>query len=116
MDFDTQTNGDNGGSSSGGGGTPPATPGDEFNFSDPFQSFVRATRSVLLQPVGFFSDLMRGGDIFSPAVFALIWYEIAAVLGGLISLAFGSVSVLSTGGTGEQAAGSPRRSVDSPSG
>ena len=78
---------------------------DEFDYKNPIQSFIAATRRVLLQPSGFFRDMNTRGDWINPAVFALVWYTIAAVIGGLISLIFGSVMSLGSGSAGDQAAG-----------
>ncbi len=47
----------------------------------------------------------RRGDWINPIVFALVWYMIAAVIGGLIGLIFGSFMSLGSGGAGDQAAG-----------
>ena len=42
---------------------------------------------VVLQPVGFFAGLPRRGSLLNPLVFALICTEIAAIFGGILSLA-----------------------------
>ena len=60
--------------------------GGEFNLSDPIGSFVDTVRGVVLDPVGFFRGIARQGNFVNPAVFALICYEISAILGGLISV------------------------------
>lgn len=73
--------------------------------SDPVGSFTAAARRVLLESVGFFRSLARQGDWTGPIVFALICYEVYAVLAGLIGLVFGGISSFDAGGAGEQAAG-----------
>src|SRR5215203_3040824 len=41
------------------------------------------------KPVSFFAGLPRSGNFINPLVFALICYEISAILGGLLGLAGG---------------------------
>lgn len=53
---------------------------------DPVQSFITAVRSVVTAPVGFFSSIRREGDLVNPLIFAIICYEVAAILGGLLGL------------------------------
>ncbi|MDQ3966338.1 MAG: YIP1 family protein [Actinomycetota bacterium] len=60
-------------------------PGD-YNLSDPINSFVDVVRWVVLQTVGFFARLPRSGNFVNPLVFALICFEISAILGGLLGL------------------------------
>jgi len=50
------------------------------------QSFVEAVRSVVTAPVGFFRGIIGHGDLVNPLIFAIICYEIAAILGGLLAL------------------------------
>jgi hypothetical protein len=97
VDFNTGTGGtgDSGGSPREPGGTPPprtsgVVTGAEFNYQDPVQSFISTVRSVVLQPASFFSGILRQGDFINPLIFAIICYEVAAILGGLIALAFGN--------------------------
>jgi hypothetical protein len=63
------------------------TSGGDYNLSNPVESFADVVRRVVLQPVGFFAGLPRRGSLLNPLVFALICTEIAAILGGLLSLA-----------------------------
>ncbi|MEJ7815461.1 MAG: YIP1 family protein [Rubrobacter sp.] len=111
MDFNTGS-GDSGGSGRsprGPGGAPPRVSGGgsgvEFNFSDPVGSFIAAARGVLLGAANFFRSIARQGDIASPIVFALICYEVYAILAGILSLLFGGITSFGTGSAGEQAAG-----------
>ena len=93
MDFNTGSGGTSGagGSSQGPGGAPPrvsgGASGGEFNYQDPVQSFINTVRNVLTAPVGFFRGIRRQGDLVNPLIFAIICYEVSAILGGLISLA-----------------------------
>ena len=91
VDFNT------GSGSSGGSGSSPGGPGGaprvsggaaggEFNYSDPVQSFINAVRNVVTAPVGFFRGIRRQGDFVNPLIFAIICYEVSAILGGLLSL------------------------------
>jgi hypothetical protein len=91
VDFNTES-----GSSRGSGGSPrgPGGPprvsggasGAEFDYSDPVQSFINAVRGVITAPVGFFRSIRREGDFVNPLIFAIICYEVSAILGGLLSL------------------------------
>lgn len=111
MEFETGGRPDPSGSGGSGGGTgtrPPgmsASAGNEFDYRDPVGTFVGATRGVLTQPVDFFRGMARQGDFLNPALYALICYEIYAVLGGIIGLVFGSIGSFGAGTAGEQAAG-----------
>ena len=93
MDFNTESgsSGGSGGSSGGPGGTRPRVSGGasnvEFDFSDPVQSFINAVRSVVTAPADFFRGIRRQGDFVNPLIFAIICYEVSAILGGLLSLA-----------------------------
>ena len=82
-----------------------ASGGGEFDYRDPVGTFVKATRGVLTRPADFFRGLARGGDYLSPVFFAVICYEIYAVLAGIISLLFGGIASIGSGTAGEQAAG-----------
>lgn len=66
--------------------------GDEsgFDLSDPVNSFLETVRGVVAQPSNFFSGLPRGGDFLSPLLFAVICYEVAAIMGGFIALGNGT--------------------------
>ncbi len=91
MDFNTGSDGGtgSGGSSRGPGGPPRVsggTSGGEFDYSDPVQSFINAVRNVVTAPVGFFRGIRREGDFVNPLIFAIICYEVSAILGGLLSL------------------------------
>jgi hypothetical protein len=63
------------------------TSGGDYDLSNPVESFADVVRRVVLQPVGFFAGLPRRGSLLNPLVFALICTEIAAILGGILSLA-----------------------------
>ncbi len=63
------------------------TSGADYDLSNPVESFADVVRRVVLQPVGFFAGLPRRGSLLNPLVFALICTEIAAILGGILSLA-----------------------------
>ncbi len=97
MDFNTGTGGtgDSGGSPREPGGVPPprtsgVAAGAEFNYQDPVQSFISTVQRVVLQPVDFYRGIRRRGDFLNPLIFAIICYEVSAILGGLIALAFGN--------------------------
>jgi hypothetical protein len=89
MDFNTGTGGT--GSS---GEPPPQRSGGpsrsaaavEFNYGDPVQSFIATVQAVVLRPVEFFRGILRQGDLINPLIFAIICYEVAAILGGLLRL------------------------------
>jgi hypothetical protein len=89
MDFNTGTGG-TGGSPSGPTGPPPRTSGvaagGEFDYRDPVQSFTSTVQRVVLQPADFFRGILRRGDFLNPLIFALICYEIYAILGGILRL------------------------------
>jgi hypothetical protein len=63
------------------------TSGADYDLSNPLESFADVVRRVVLQPVGFFAGLPRRGSLLNPLVFALICTEIAAIVGGILSLA-----------------------------
>jgi hypothetical protein len=91
VDFNTGSGGSGGSDRSPGGpGGPPrvsgSTSGGEFNYQDPVQSFLNAVRGVVTAPVSFFRGIRREGDFVNPLIFAIICYEVAAILGGLLSL------------------------------
>ncbi len=96
MEFNTGTGGtgDAGGSPPGPGGpslgASGSAAGAEFRYTDPVQTFISTVRSVVLQPVDFYRGILRQGDFINPLIFAIICYEVAAILGGLIALAFGN--------------------------
>jgi hypothetical protein len=92
MDFNTGTGG-TGGSE----GPPPRSEGPspgasrsaaaaEFRYTDPVQTFIATVQAVVLRPVDFFSGILRQGDFINPLIFAIICYEVAAILGGLLRL------------------------------
>ena len=87
MDFNT---GGAGGTPPESGGPPPRTSGaaagDEFRYTDPVQTFISTVQRVVLQPADFFRGILRQGDFVNPLIFAIICYEVAAILGGLLSL------------------------------
>jgi len=91
VDFNTGSGGSGGsGRSPGGPGGPPrvsgGASGGEFDYSDPVQSFINAVRGVVTAPVDFFRGIRRQGDFINPLIFAIICYEVSAILGGLLSL------------------------------
>jgi hypothetical protein len=103
VDFNTESGGSRGsGGSPRGPGEPPrvsgGASGGEFDYSDPVQSFINAVRGVVTAPVGFFRGIRRQGDFVNPLIFAIICYEISAILGGLLSLV--GVSMGDTQGLG----------------
>src|SRR5215210_4294744 len=63
------------------------TSAGDYELSNPLESFADVVRQVVLRPVGFFAGLPRRGSLLNPLVFALICTEIAAILGGILSLA-----------------------------
>jgi hypothetical protein len=95
MEFETGGRPDPAGSGGSGGGTgtrPPgmsASPGGEFDYRDPVQSFIRTVRNVVTAPAGFFRGIIGNNDLVNPLIFAIICYEVAAILGGLIALVSG---------------------------
>ena len=91
MDFNTGTGGTGsmGGSSAGPGGSPGglrAGATEEFTYTDPVQSFVATVRNLATRPVAFFRSMRRQGDLINPLIFSLICWEIAAILGGILSI------------------------------
>jgi hypothetical protein len=88
VDFNTGSGGSGGADRSPGG--PPrvsgGASGGEFDYSDPVQSFINAVRGVVTAPVGFFRSIRRQGDFVNPLIFAIICYEVSAILGGLLGL------------------------------
>jgi hypothetical protein len=91
VDFNTGSggSGESGGSPRGTGGPPRVSggaSGGEFDYSDPVQSFINAVRGVVTAPVDFFRSIRRQGDFVNPLIFAIICYEVSAILGGLLSL------------------------------
>jgi hypothetical protein len=96
MDFNTGSGGTEGpGGSSRGPSTPPprtsgVAQGGEFNYTDPVQSFISTVQRVALQPADFYRGILRQGDFINPLIFAIICYEVSAILGGIIAVAFGN--------------------------
>jgi hypothetical protein len=92
VDFNTESGGSGGAGRSPGG--PPrvsgGASGGEFDYSDPVQSFINAVRNVVTAPADFFRSIRRQGDFVNPLIFAIICYEVSAILGGIIALAFSS--------------------------
>jgi hypothetical protein len=96
VDFNTGTGGtgDSGDSPREPGGSPPprtsgVTAGAEFRYTDPVQTFISTVQGVVLQPANFFRGILRQGDFLNPLIFAIICYEVSAVLGGIIAVALG---------------------------
>lgn len=92
MEFDTGSRpdpADSGASGGGPGAGPPgmsSSPGGEFDYRDPVQSLIRTVRNVVTAPVGFFRGIIGHNDLVNPLIFAIICYEVAAILGGLLAL------------------------------
>jgi hypothetical protein len=92
VDFNTGSSGGSGTGGSGGGTGGPrprvsgSASGAEFDYSDPVQSFINAVRNVITAPANFFRGIRRQGDFVNPLLFAIICYEISAILGGLLGL------------------------------
>ncbi len=95
MDFNTGTGGAgssgepppaSGGGSSGPSASPAAV---EFRYTDPVQTFVATVRGVVTQPAAFFGGILRQGDFVNPLIFAIICYEVAAILTGIIGIVVG---------------------------
>ena len=63
--------------------------GGDYDLSNPINSFIDVVRRLVFRPVSFFAGLPRRGNFINPLVFALICYEISAILGGLLGLAGG---------------------------
>jgi hypothetical protein len=62
-----------------------ATPGGDYDLSDPLNSFVDVVRRVVFQPTAFFAALPRQGSLLNPLVFALVCIEISVILVGLLT-------------------------------
>jgi hypothetical protein len=93
MDFDTGSGGTGGTGGSPSGAPPPRTSGGagtEFTYQDPVQSFISTVQTVVTQPADFFRGILRQGDFVNPLIFAIICYEVTAILGGIIAVAFGN--------------------------
>jgi hypothetical protein len=89
MDFNTGTGGAGGSPSGPGGpslGASGRAAGAEFRYTDAVQTFIATVRGVVLQPVSFFRGILRQGDFVNPLIFAIICYEVSAILGGLLQL------------------------------
>ncbi len=92
MEFETGGRPDPAGSGGSGGGTgapPPgvsSSAGGEFDYRDPVQSFIKTVRNVVTAPVEFFRGIIGHNDLVNPLIFAIICYEVAAILGGLLAL------------------------------
>ncbi|MDP9437822.1 MAG: YIP1 family protein [Actinomycetota bacterium] len=110
MDFDTGSRPDaagSGGSRGGAGVRPPGTSasaGGEFDYRDPIQSFVVTVRRLVVEPVAFFRGMNRQGDFVNPLLFAVICWEISAIIGGLLGV-LGSLVGLGVRGLGEAIVG-----------
>lgn len=101
MDFNTGPGG------AGGGTRPPGRTGmasggagDDYNLSDPVGSFVTTARSVLLNPVGFFSNVRQRGNFVPPLIFAIVCALISGVIGGIIKF---FIALISGNGAGNGA-------------
>lgn len=109
MEFDTGSRPDSAGSGGSGGGPgagPPgmsSSPGGEFDYRDPVQSFVRTVGEILTRPGPFFAGIRRRGDFVNPLVFAVICSLIFAIVGGFLNVLNSIVS--DTAGVGGAIAG-----------
>lgn len=70
----------------------------EFDYTDPVQSFIGTIRSIVTTPVGFFSGMARQGDYINPLIFALIGVEIYAVVAGIVGILGAATGFESVGG------------------
>jgi hypothetical protein len=61
------------------------------------QNFINTVRHVVTAPVGFFRDIIGHRAFVNPLIFAIICYDIAAILHDLLAL---------TGVSGNQGSGS----------
>jgi hypothetical protein len=108
MEFDTGSRSEPAGSGGSGGGTgvrpPEMSAGGEFDYRDPIQSFVTTVRRLVLEPVAFFRSMTPQGDFVNPLLFALICWEISAIIGGFLSV-LGSVVGLGVRSVGEAIVG-----------
>jgi len=91
MDFNTGAGGtgSSGGPPPGSGGSPQGAQSPaaaEFRYSDPVQTFISTVRSVVTTPAAFFGGILRQGDFINPLIFAIICYEVSAIIGGLLRL------------------------------
>jgi hypothetical protein len=91
MDFNTGAGGtgSSGGPSPGSGGSPQGAQSPaaaEFRYTDPVQTFIATVQAVVLRPVDFYRGILRQGDFINPLIFAIICYEVSAILGGLLRL------------------------------
>lgn len=107
MDFNTGSSPEeatsSGGPSRGSGGPPrdlAGTPGREFNYRDPVQSFIGTVRNVVTAPVAFFRSMTRQGDFINPLIYALICALILAIIGGLLAI-LGAIVGIGNMGVGE---------------
>jgi hypothetical protein len=106
VDFNTGNRDDSaasGGSGGGAAGRPPgmtASAGGEFDYRDPIQSFVVTVRRLVLEPVAFFRGMTRQGDFVNPLVFALICWEVSAIIGGFLGV-LASIVGLGARGVGD---------------
>ena len=105
MEFETGGRPDPAGSGGPGGETgTSSSAGGEFDYRDPIQSFVVTVRRLVLEPVTFFRAMNRQGDYVNPLLFALICWEISAIIGGFLGV-LGSVVGLGARGVGEALVG-----------
>lgn len=70
------------------------SPGGEFRIADPVNSFVSAVLGVATRPADFFRGILRRGDYISPAVYALVCFEVFAILNGIIQLLLNRSNIL----------------------
>jgi hypothetical protein len=92
MKFNTESggpagSGDSSRESSGASPREYASPGGEFDHTDPVQSFINTVRHVVTAPVGFFRDIIGHRAFVNPLIFAIICYDIEAILHDLPALA-----------------------------
>jgi hypothetical protein len=71
---------------------PVGRPGAEFNLQDPVNSFISTVRALVLNPVGFFRDIPRQGNVVNPLIFVVICALVSGILSGFIGFLISLVS------------------------
>lgn len=71
---------------------PAGRPGAEFNLQDPVNSFISTVRALVLNPVGFFRDIPRQGNVVNPLIFVVICALVSGILSGFIGFLISLVS------------------------
>ena len=62
------------------------SPGGGFDHTDPVQGFINTVRHLVTALVGFFRDIIGHRAFVNPLIFAIICYDIAAILHDLLAL------------------------------